>query len=484
MSQVRLRSLQLCAALICVLGSAAFGHSTSQRAVAIQDKNDAVALNAKGLEFSKLGLYEQAIPLFKEAVKRKKDYAEAHANLGDAYFQSGDYRKAVEAYKQVVKYQSSSATDYDHLGLAYFRLGEHKKAVDAFKEAIRLDPKYSSAFLNLGTAYADRDKDNEALAQYQILKTLDPELAKKLYLVIYKPAVAVYGSESGVRLNVIATDGQGNLIADLKKDDFQVSEDNVPHVINSFSTAQFPIVCGLAVDTSGSMRPVFPEVLEVAKAIIQSSRPEDETLLIRFIASDKIETTQEFTSDKRKLLDGLDTMYVELGQSAIVDAVYLAAQHSAQYKPDSASYLRRVVIVLTDGDERASYYDLKDLVNLLRQIDVQVFAVCLSKEEGPGPVLNSILANGAESLLKMLAKETGGYAFFPKTISELSSVTKQLTAMIHTQYFLAYKPTKPWEVGSHHRINVAFNRPGAPENLKALARSGYVVAETKRLPPP
>ena len=96
-------------------------------------------------------------------------------------------------------------------------------------------------------------------------------------------------------------------------------------------------------------------VIDAAKTIINSNRPGDESFLERFISSDKIETVQDFTSNKDALFNGLDTLYIEGGQTAVIDGVYLAAEHVAQYKKGSDDdRRRRALIVVTDGEDRAS----------------------------------------------------------------------------------------------------------------------------------
>ena len=119
---------------------------------------------------------------------------------------------------------------------------------------------------------------------------------------------------------------------------------------------KFPVIYGLAVDTSGSVRPQFQQIIDAAKTIINSNKKGDETFIERFISSDKIETVQDFTPSKDLLLDGLDTLYVEGGQTAVVDGVYLAAEHVAEYKKGGDDdRRRRALIVVTDGEDRASY---------------------------------------------------------------------------------------------------------------------------------
>jgi Ca-activated chloride channel family protein len=482
MNSVRTRLTQLSVLLIYILVLTGLVNSATGSSINPQEVNVAAAYNAKGLESYESGNYEDAVKSYKQAVKLKKDYSEAHYNLGDAYFQLKQYKQAIEAYKQALRYQSNLPTAYNNIGTAYYKLGEHKKAIEAFKEAIRLDPKPSLTYYNLAATYLERGNEQAALDQYKILKTADPQLAHKLYLLIHKPMAGVFGAVNGVRLNVIATDSQGSPVSDLTQEDFQVFEDSIPQIITSFSKEQFPLAYGLAIDTSGSMNPALLQAIELSKVIIQSNRPNDETLLIRFVGSDKIETVQDFTSDKNTLNDGLNTLYVEAGQSAILDAVYLTAQRVAQYKPGDTPYLRRAVILITDGDERVSYYGINDLVSLLRKIDVQIFAICLNKDSDKSSQLNKNLAKGAVGLLTTLTKETGGQAFFPKSVSELSTVIKQVTAMTHTQYLIGYKPAKAVETATYRHVNVKILDKDSRDKLSAAARAGYTVSEAEPLP--
>jgi len=476
------RLTRISVVLLCLILLTELAISTSGRANKLQEVNDASTYNARGLESFKSGKFEDAVKFYKQAIKLKQDYAEAHYNLGDAYFQLKQYKQAIEAYKQALRYQSNLPAAYNNMGTAYYKLGEHQKAIEAYKEAIRLDPKSGPTYYNLAATYSERGDKKAALDQYNILKTLNPEMARKLYLLLYQPMAEVFDAVSGIRLNVVVTDSQDSLVSDLNQDDFQVFEDSVPQSITSFSKEQYPLVYGLTVDTSGSMRIALPEAIDLAKAIIKNNQSDDETLLIRFISSDKIETVREFTSDKTELNGGLDDLYVEDGQSAIVDAVYLSAQRVAQYKPADTPYLHRAVVLITDGDERVSYYNIKDLVNFLRQIDVQVFAICLNKGSAKSSELNKNLVKGSVGLLTTLTNETGGKAFFPKSVSELGSVVKELSALTHTQYLIGYKPTKAGEPATYHRLNVNIVDKAGQAKLNAVARTGYTVPEAKPLP--
>jgi len=132
-----------------------------------------------------------------------------------------------------------------------------------------------------------------------------------------------------VTLNVRVIDRNNRPINNVRQNDFHVFEDGVPQPIESFTREEVPISYGLAVDTSGSLRAQLQSVIDAGKTIINSNKSGDETFLVRFISSDKIETVQDFTPDKELLMDGLDSLYVEGGQTAIIDAVYLTAEHVA-----------------------------------------------------------------------------------------------------------------------------------------------------------
>src|SRR5205814_4635601 len=195
-----------------------------------------------------------------------------------------------------------------------------------------------------------------------------------------------------------------------------------------FTQQEVPVIYGMAIDTSGSTRPIFTQILDAAKTIINSNKRGDETFLERFISSDKIETVQDFTANKDALLDGLDTLYVEGGQTAVVDGVYLAAEHVAEYKKGGDDdRRRRALIVVTDGEDRASYYPETQLFQRLREEDVQIFVIGFVNElDAEKGLIRKSPRDKAVSLINRLATETGGRAFFPQSISELPQIANEI----------------------------------------------------------
>src|SRR5262249_26732015 len=152
-----------------------------------------------------------------------------------------------------------------------------------------------------------------------------------------------------VQLHVRVIDRNNRPINNVPQGDFHVFEDGVAQPIETFTREEVPISYGLAVDTSGSLRSQLQSVIDAGKTIINANKAGDETFLVRFISSDKIETVQDFTSSKEQLLDGLDSFYVEGGQTAVIDAVYLSAEHVSEYrKGDEGDRRRRALVVITD----------------------------------------------------------------------------------------------------------------------------------------
>jgi len=277
-----------------------------------------------------------------------------------------------------------------------------------------------------------------------------------------------------VTLNVRVIDRNNRPINGIRKDEFKVFEDGVPQPIFSFTQEEVPVIYGMAVDTSGSLRPQFNQVIDAAKTIINSNKKGDETFLERFISSDKIETVQDFTDSKDSLLDGLDTLYIEGGQTAVIDGVYLAAQHIAEYKKGTGDdRRRRALIVVTDGEDRASYYTQEQLFQNLREQDVQVYVIgFVSELDADRTLIRKSPRDKAMTLINRIAAETGGRAFFPQSISELPSVANEIVRDMRTQYVISYDPTNKVHDGSYRSIKVTVAQPTTAEKRIALTRSG------------
>jgi len=290
-----------------------------------------------------------------------------------------------------------------------------------------------------------------------------------------------------VTLHVRVIDRNNRPINNIGKVDFKVLEDGVPQPIFSFTEEEVPVIYGLAVDTSGSLRPQFEQVISAAKTIINSNKKGDETFLERFISSDKIETIQDFTDKKDFLMDGLDQLYIEGGQTAVIDGVYLASGHVADYKnTTNDDRRRRALIVVTDGEDRQSYYNEQQLFAQLREEDVQIYVIGFVNElDSDRGLIRKSSKDKAVGLLNRLATETGGRAFFPQSISELPQIANEIVRDLRTQYVISYDPTNKTHDGSYRAIKVTVNQPTTGDRRIALTRPGRLAtASSSAAKPP
>ncbi|CAN5713563.1 hypothetical protein BH18ACI4_BH18ACI4_23550 [soil metagenome] len=277
-----------------------------------------------------------------------------------------------------------------------------------------------------------------------------------------------------VTLNVRVIDRNNRPIDNVKESDFHVFEDGVEQSVAFFTREEIPVSYGLAVDNSGSLRSQLQSVIDAGKTIINSNKPGDETFLVRFISSDKIETMQDFTSNMDLLLEGLDNMYIEGGQTAVIDAIYLSAERVAEYKKgDDNDRRRRALILVTDGEDRVSFYKQEQLFGRLREADVQIYIIGFVNElEKDGGFIRKSSREKAVNLLNKLASETGGRAFFPGSISELPRIANEIVRDLRTQYVLAYNPTNKARDGSYRAIRVAVTDSTGRDKRIALTRGG------------
>jgi len=271
-----------------------------------------------------------------------------------------------------------------------------------------------------------------------------------------------------VRLSLIVTDRSNHAVDDLKKDEIQLVEDKIPQAIAVFARDERPVDYGLAIDASGSLRNSLGAMLTAARWIVNNKRDSDEVFLERFIDRDKIENTQEFTTEKTALVKSLDQINIEGGQSAVIDGVYLAVKHVAEHRfsPDR----RHALILLTDGEDRQSYYTQGQLLQLLREKDVQVFAIGIVGQLDDWRGRTGLSQREkAEKLLSAVTQETGGRAFFPYKVDDLGQSFLDIGDELRHQYALAYSPAGRSADGKYHTIRIQTDR----KDVIVRARKGY-----------
>ena len=278
-----------------------------------------------------------------------------------------------------------------------------------------------------------------------------------------------------VNLNVRIVDRNNRPVSNVTKNEIKVYEDNVLQTIDSFTKAEVPTNYALVIDNSSSLRAQLDKVIEASKIIVSTNRPLDETSVIRFVSSDKIEITQDFTSNKAYVNEALDNLFIEGGQTAIIDAVYLAAERVDSYEKsrDPNDKKRRAIILVSDGEDRDSYYNEQQLFNLLRESDVQIYAIGFTSDlSKDGGFISKSPKAKAEAFLKRLAEETGGKAYFPQSTAELDAIARDIAAELRTQYILSYYPTNPSRDGKFRSIKVVVDDGPNKQKRIAITRTG------------
>lgn len=278
-----------------------------------------------------------------------------------------------------------------------------------------------------------------------------------------------------VNINVRVVDRGNRPVNNLTQSDFKVYEENVLQPIEFFSKSEVPTNYSLVIDNSNSLRPQIEKVIEASKIIIGANRPDDETSIIRFVSSSKIEILQDFTNNKADLGETLDNLYTEGGQTAIIDAVYLAAEKVNEYEKSRSSNdrKRRALILVSDGEDRDSYYKEQQLFDLLKETDVQIYVVGfvndLSKDSG---LISKSPQGKAKAFLERLATETGGKVYFPNSVGELNEIARDISSELRLQYSIGYSPTNAVADNTFKNIKVVVADGPKKEKRIAITRSG------------
>jgi Ca-activated chloride channel homolog len=280
-----------------------------------------------------------------------------------------------------------------------------------------------------------------------------------------------------VNLNVRVVDRNGRTVNDVPQRDFTIYEDGVAQTIDFFSKSEIPTNYGIVVDNSGSIAPQLEKVIEAGSILINQNKPADETLVIRFVGRDKIEILQDFTSNKTDLLDSLDQFMKEGGQTAIIDAVYLAIEKVEEHErsKNAADRKRRAIILITDGEDRDSFYTEKQLFDLLRESETQIYTIgFVSDLSTEGGFISKSPQAKAKAFLERIASESGGKAYFPSSNMELPEIARQISNELRTQYSIGYLPTNSKNDGTFRNIKVSVADGPNKQKRIAIARSGRI----------
>ena len=285
-------------------------------------------------------------------------------------------------------------------------------------------------------------------------------LAPRGLLLAQKPDDVVIKVDARlVVLHATVVDKTGHLVTTLPQTAFQVYENGVPQHVKLFRREDIPVSMGLVIDNSGSMRDKRQKVAAAGLALVKASNPDDEVFVVNF--NDDPYLDCDFTNDTHKMEDAL-TKIDSRGGTAMRDAIRVSIDHMKE----KAKKDKKVIFVVTDGNDNASMISLENLVKEATKQgnEVMIYAIGLLSEEERRE------AKRAKRALDALTEATGGLAFYPKELADVDRIARQVAHDIRNQYTLAYTPSNQALDGSFRQIRVVATGPNHPV---VRTRTGY-----------
>ncbi|MGA2906981.1 MAG: VWA domain-containing protein [Terracidiphilus sp.] len=261
-----------------------------------------------------------------------------------------------------------------------------------------------------------------------------------------------------VLLNCAVIDAKGQPVMALSRDDFRVWEDGVPETVNSVQHMDLPVSMGILIDDSGSMRDKRATVNAAAYHLLNASNLEDEAFVVNF--SDRPYLDQGFTTDRVALSRGL-SRFDPAGTTALYDAVAASADELAKYGKNR----KQVLLIITDGADNASRLSLQEAIRRVQGLaGPVVYSIGLLFDDEPRE------SQQAKDDLERLSQETGGVAYFARSLDDVYSIAAEVARDIREQYVVDYHSSKPFTQGGYRSVRVEASTP----------RQGPMVVRTKR----
>jgi Ca-activated chloride channel homolog len=274
---------------------------------------------------------------------------------------------------------------------------------------------------------------------------------------------AIRSETTMVLIPVTVTDPLNRFVTGLEKEYFKLFEDKVEQTISQFSSEDAPLSVGLVFDCSGSMGTKLAKSRQAAAQFFKTANPDDEFFLIEF--SDKPELVVPFTTNTEEIQNQL-TFTQSKGRTALLDGLYLAMNQMKK-----ARNPRKAVLIISDGGDNSSRYTESEIKKLVREADVQVYAIGIFEPiAGRGRTAEEL---SGPSLLSELSEQTGGQHFAADNLNELPDIAAKIGIELRNQYVLGYTPTNLDKDGKYRRVKVTLQQPKGLPPLKAFYRLGY-----------
>jgi Ca-activated chloride channel homolog len=254
-----------------------------------------------------------------------------------------------------------------------------------------------------------------------------------------------------IQVPVTVTDMRDHPVMGLRKTSFRIFEDDVEQQIAAFSMADGPVSAGIVFDASGSMRNRIDESRAAVEQFFRTSVPGDEFSLVCF--SDRADVVTRWTRDSGEISQEL-TRVRPKGWTAMIDGIRLSLGEMRR-----SSNPRRILLVLSDGGDNNSRYSETELLSILREVDVRLWAVGLFERP---------------RYLKKLADETGGRVVWIHKLAELRDAMERLSLQIRNEYVIGYSSNHAQNDGRYHKLRIEVQPPPEMKQVRATWRQGYI----------
>ncbi|MGH9706634.1 MAG: VWA domain-containing protein [Candidatus Acidiferrales bacterium] len=275
----------------------------------------------------------------------------------------------------------------------------------------------------------------------------------------------IKASVAMVVLHATVVDDKGQFVPGLAAPDFHVWEDKVPQQISVFSRDDIPVTMGLVIDNSASMREKRAQVNAAAMTFVKTSNPQDEDFVVNFNDESYLDINEDFTNDTQELNEALSRIDTR-GSTALYDAIVSSLDHLKKGHKD-----KRVLLVITDGDDDASRLSFEDTIKAAEQSSAAIYAIGVFSQEDRKT--DKKMVRHSKKTLTELAEATGGLAYFPDTLDQVEAICVQVARDIRNQYTIGYYPSNTTQDGTFRTIQLQVTGHHGMGKLSVRTRAGY-----------
>jgi VWFA-related protein len=266
-----------------------------------------------------------------------------------------------------------------------------------------------------------------------------------------------------VLIPVTVTDPMNRIVTGLEKENFKLFEDKQEQEVTQFSSEDAPLSIGVVFDSSGSMGHKLEKSRLAVAQFFKSANPDDEFFLVTF--SDGAELVQPFTRSLEEIQNRL-TFAQSKGRTALLDAIYLGL-----HEMKKGRNARKALLLISDGGDNNSRYSEAEIKNLVKEADVQIYAIGIYESTGARGRTSEEM-NGP-ALLTHIAEQTGGRQYAVENANELPDIAAKIGIELRNQYILGYSPQNKDRDGKYRRVQVKLVQPRGLPPLRAFWRMGY-----------